>query len=203
MSPARWPSTTCSATPAATTSAPATGRCSGAAASGAAARPSTPFCPLGPALVTTDEIRNPNALRIRTVVNGETLQDWNTSDMIFDVPALISFLSGSSTLEPGTVIMTGTPHGVGSARTTAPLPAARRRGNRGDREHRLPHQPRRRRAVSRTSRCRDAVGGGRLGRAMKYPGGLDQVRQGVRGELPGAARRMRSIVSYKASMLSC
>ena len=69
------------------------------------------FCPLGPALVTTDEIRNPNALRIRTVVNGETLQDWNTSDMIFDVPALISFLSGSSTLEPGTVIMTGTPHG--------------------------------------------------------------------------------------------
>ena len=74
------------------------------------------FCPLGPALVTTDEIRNPNALRIRTVVNGETLQDWNTSDMIFDVPALISFLSGSSTLEPGTVIMTGTPHGVGSAR---------------------------------------------------------------------------------------
>ena len=75
------------------------------------------FCPLGPALVTTDEIRNPNALRIRTVINGETLQDWNTSDMIFDVPALISFLSGSTTLEPGTVIMTGTPHGVGSART--------------------------------------------------------------------------------------
>ena len=75
------------------------------------------FCPLGPALVTTDEIRNPNTLRIRTVVNGETLQDWNTSDMIFDVPALISFLSGSTTLEPGTVIMTGTPHGVGGART--------------------------------------------------------------------------------------
>ena len=58
------------------------------------------FCPLGPALVTTDEIRNPNTLRIRTVVNGETLQDWNTSDMIFDVQALISFLSGSTTLEP-------------------------------------------------------------------------------------------------------
>ena len=75
------------------------------------------FCPLGPALVTADEIPNPNALAIKTVVNGETLQDWNTSDMIFDVPALIAFLSGSSTLEPGTVIMTGTPHGVGSART--------------------------------------------------------------------------------------
>ena len=75
------------------------------------------FCPLGPALVTADEIPNPNALAIKTVVSGETLQDWNTSDMIFDVPALIAFLSGSSTLEPGTVIMTGTPHGVGSART--------------------------------------------------------------------------------------
>ena len=75
------------------------------------------FCPLGPALVTADEIPDPNALRIRTVVNGETLQDWNTSDMIFDVRELIAFLSGSSTLEPGTVIMTGTPHGVGAART--------------------------------------------------------------------------------------
>ena len=75
------------------------------------------FCPLGPALVTADEIPDPNALRIRTLVNGETLQDWNTSDMIFDVRELIAFLSGSSTLEPGTVIMTGTPHGVGAART--------------------------------------------------------------------------------------
>ena len=75
------------------------------------------FCPLGPALVTADEIPDPNALRIKTVVNGETLQDWNTNDMIFDVPELIAFLSGSSTLEPGTVIMTGTPHGVGAART--------------------------------------------------------------------------------------
>ena len=75
------------------------------------------FCPLGPALVTADEIPDPNALRIRTVVNGETLQDWNTSDMIFDVRELVAFLSGSSTLEPGTVIMTGTPHGVGAART--------------------------------------------------------------------------------------
>ena len=75
------------------------------------------FCPLGPALVTADEIPDPNALAIKTVVNGETLQDWNTNDMIFDVRELIAFLSGSSTLEPGTVIMTGTPHGVGAART--------------------------------------------------------------------------------------
>jgi len=75
------------------------------------------FCPLGPCLVTTDELPNPNTLKIRTVVSGEVMQDWNTNDMIFDVPALIEFLSGSTTLLPGTVILTGTPHGVGMART--------------------------------------------------------------------------------------
>ena len=74
------------------------------------------FCPLGPVLVTRDEIPNPNALTIRTILNGETMQDWNTNDMIFDVPTLITFLSGSKTLLPGTVILTGTPHGVGFAR---------------------------------------------------------------------------------------
>lgn len=74
------------------------------------------FCPLGPVLVTRDEIPNPNALRIRTVLNGETMQDWSTDDMIFDVPAIIEFLSASKTLLPGTVILTGTPHGVGFAR---------------------------------------------------------------------------------------
>jgi 2-keto-4-pentenoate hydratase/2-oxohepta-3-ene-1,7-dioic acid hydratase in catechol pathway len=60
---------------------------------------------------------NPNDLRLRTIVNGEVLQDCRTSDMMFDVPALIEFLSGSTTLSPGTVILTGTPHGVGMART--------------------------------------------------------------------------------------
>ncbi len=74
------------------------------------------FCPLGPCLVTPDEIPNPNALAIKTVLNGQTMQDWNTNDMIFDVPTLIEFLSGSTTLMPGTVILTGTPHGVGGAR---------------------------------------------------------------------------------------
>ncbi len=74
------------------------------------------FAPLGPVLVTRDEIPNPNALRIRTILNGETMQDWNTDDMIFDVPAIIEFLSASKTLLPGTVILTGTPHGVGFAR---------------------------------------------------------------------------------------
>ena len=74
------------------------------------------FCPLGPCLVTTDEIPDPNQLTIKTILNCETMQDWNTNDMIFYVPTLIEFLSGSTKLLPGTVILTGTPHGVGGAR---------------------------------------------------------------------------------------
>jgi len=73
------------------------------------------FCPLGPCLVTREEITDPNALRLRTLLNGQPMQDSNTSDMIFDVPCLIEFLSGSTTLVPGTVILTGTPSGVGMA----------------------------------------------------------------------------------------
>jgi 2-keto-4-pentenoate hydratase/2-oxohepta-3-ene-1,7-dioic acid hydratase in catechol pathway len=75
------------------------------------------FCPLGPVLVTADEIPDPNRLSIRTLVNKEVLQESTTADMIFDIPALIEFLSGSTTLLPGTVILTGTPPGVGMART--------------------------------------------------------------------------------------
>ncbi len=74
------------------------------------------FCPLGPCLVTADEIPDPNTLSIKTILNGQTMQDWNTNDMIFDVPTLIEFLSGSMLLLPGTIILTGTPHGVGGAR---------------------------------------------------------------------------------------
>ncbi|MFZ5496973.1 MAG: fumarylacetoacetate hydrolase family protein [Verrucomicrobiota bacterium] len=78
------------------------------------------FAPLGPRLVTTDEIPDPNALAISTTLNGERVQASSTSDMIFDVPALIEFLSGSTTLLPGTVILTGTPSGVGMARQPEP-----------------------------------------------------------------------------------
>jgi 2-keto-4-pentenoate hydratase/2-oxohepta-3-ene-1,7-dioic acid hydratase in catechol pathway len=74
------------------------------------------FAPLGPCLVLKDEIPDPAALKIKTILNGQVMQDWNTGDMIFDVPTLIAFLSGSTTLLPGTVILTGTPHGIGAAR---------------------------------------------------------------------------------------
>src|SRR5687768_1662025 len=75
------------------------------------------FCPLGPWIVTADEIPNPNALRLRTVLNGETVQDSTTADMIFDVRALIESLSSTMTIRAGAVILTGTPQGVGFART--------------------------------------------------------------------------------------
>jgi len=74
------------------------------------------FLPLGPCLVTTDEIEDPDNLAIKTTVNGDVRQDGNTNDMIHDVAALIEFLSQDTTLAAGTVILTGTPQGVGAAR---------------------------------------------------------------------------------------
>ena len=73
------------------------------------------FAPLGPCLATPASIPDPNDLRIKTILNGQVMQDWTTSDMIFPIPVLIEFLSASTTLLPGTVILTGTPHGVGMA----------------------------------------------------------------------------------------
>jgi 2-keto-4-pentenoate hydratase/2-oxohepta-3-ene-1,7-dioic acid hydratase in catechol pathway len=69
--------------------------------------------PLGPALVTTDEIPDPQTLGIRCILNGVTLQDSNTSNLIFNVPYLIWFISQMVTLSPGDVLITGTPPGVG------------------------------------------------------------------------------------------
>jgi 2-keto-4-pentenoate hydratase/2-oxohepta-3-ene-1,7-dioic acid hydratase in catechol pathway len=74
------------------------------------------FCPLGPCVVTADEISDPNNLGIRALLNDQIMQASNTSDMIFDVQTLISDLSRSLTLLPGTVILTGTPEGVGFTR---------------------------------------------------------------------------------------
>jgi 2-keto-4-pentenoate hydratase/2-oxohepta-3-ene-1,7-dioic acid hydratase in catechol pathway len=74
------------------------------------------FCPLGPWLITPDEIPDPNDLSISTTLNGQAMQSSSTANMIFDVPELIRFLSEGTTLSPGMVIMTGTPPGVGFAR---------------------------------------------------------------------------------------
>jgi 5-carboxymethyl-2-hydroxymuconate isomerase len=74
------------------------------------------FCPLGPSLVTADEIADPGALRISCRVNGEVRQDASTSDLVFGVAELLAYCSRSFTLEPGDIIATGTPGGVGAFR---------------------------------------------------------------------------------------
>jgi 2-keto-4-pentenoate hydratase/2-oxohepta-3-ene-1,7-dioic acid hydratase in catechol pathway len=70
------------------------------------------FAPLGPHLVTSDLVGDPNNLRLETRVNGEQRQDWNTNDMIFNCRQLISFASKMMTIKPGDIFFTGTPHGV-------------------------------------------------------------------------------------------
>jgi 2-keto-4-pentenoate hydratase/2-oxohepta-3-ene-1,7-dioic acid hydratase in catechol pathway len=71
------------------------------------------FCPMGPVLVTADELPDPGRLAVRSYRNGELMQDGHTSDLIFSVPYLVAFCSRAFTLEPGDVIATGTPAGVG------------------------------------------------------------------------------------------
>jgi 2-keto-4-pentenoate hydratase/2-oxohepta-3-ene-1,7-dioic acid hydratase in catechol pathway len=75
------------------------------------------FCPLGPAVVTRDEVPDPQALALRTLVNGEVVQDSSTAEMVFGVAELISFCSHSFTLLPGDVLLTGTPWGCGAFAT--------------------------------------------------------------------------------------
>jgi 2-keto-4-pentenoate hydratase/2-oxohepta-3-ene-1,7-dioic acid hydratase in catechol pathway len=74
------------------------------------------FCPLGPEIVTAEEIGDPSALTVSSYVNGERRQHASTSEMLFDIPFLIEFLTANITLEPGDVITTGTPAGVGCFR---------------------------------------------------------------------------------------
>lgn len=74
------------------------------------------FCPIGPAVVTADEIADPQALDIKCILNGQTVQHSNTKEMIFDIATLIAHLSHYMTLQPGDLIATGTPFGVGMSR---------------------------------------------------------------------------------------
>ena len=75
------------------------------------------FAPFGPAIVSADEIADPHALDIQMIINGEVLQSSNTSQLIFRIPELIEYLSSVFTLEPGDIVSTGTPSGVGFSRT--------------------------------------------------------------------------------------
>lgn len=77
------------------------------------------FCPIGPCIVTGDEVGDPNRLRIETRLNGKVVQNSSTADMIFTVQRIICDLSRSITLLPGTLILTGTPEGVGFTRQPA------------------------------------------------------------------------------------
>ena len=71
------------------------------------------FCPVGPQLVPAAEVSDPHNLRIRAIVNGEVLQDSSTANLIFGIDEIISYITQTSTLEPGDLILTGTPAGVG------------------------------------------------------------------------------------------
>jgi 2-keto-4-pentenoate hydratase/2-oxohepta-3-ene-1,7-dioic acid hydratase in catechol pathway len=75
------------------------------------------FCPIGPAIVTADEIPDPHNLTISLTIDGEVLQNSNTSGLVFQIPALIEYLSSITPLEPGDIVSTGTPPGVGLGRT--------------------------------------------------------------------------------------
>ena len=103
-----------------TTSPPAT--CRRANRSGRAPRRADTFCPWGPWITTADEVPDPEDLRLTTHVNGELRQDGHTSDLIFGPRALIEFISEAITLEPGDLILTGTPSGVGMVAGPAAVP---------------------------------------------------------------------------------
>jgi 2-keto-4-pentenoate hydratase/2-oxohepta-3-ene-1,7-dioic acid hydratase in catechol pathway len=75
------------------------------------------FTPIGPAITTADEVADPHTLNISLSINGETLQNSNTSDLIFKIPALIAYISSITPLEAGDIVSTGTPEGVGLGRT--------------------------------------------------------------------------------------
>ncbi|MEM2920876.1 MAG: fumarylacetoacetate hydrolase family protein [Candidatus Bathyarchaeia archaeon] len=75
------------------------------------------FAPMGPFLVTSDDVKNPHNLQIRLLLNGEIMQDDNTSNLFFKIPEIVAYLSAGMTVEAGDIVATGTPGGVGDSRT--------------------------------------------------------------------------------------
>ncbi len=113
------------------------------------------FCPIGPGIVPVSELGDAGDLRVVQRLNGETLQDSRTSNLIFDVRTLVAFISHALTLLPGDLIMTGTPEGRGRVPRPQDLPARRRRGGGrggGHRRAAQPRQGRRARLASRRAR---------------------------------------------------
>ncbi len=94
------------------------------------------FAPMGPWIVTADEIADPHSLDIQLEIDGEILQDSNTRELIFKIPDLIAFLSSVFTLEPGDIVSTGTPAGVGCRAQSAAFPPPGRRGDGQNPRHR-------------------------------------------------------------------
>ncbi len=84
------------------------------------------FAPMGPWIVTADEIDDPHNLDISLTLNGERMQNSNTRELIFKIPETIEFLSSVMTLEPGDIVLTGTPAGVGFGQQAAAMADARR-----------------------------------------------------------------------------
>ena len=145
------------------------------------------FSPTGPRVVPASEIPDPQALRIRCLVNGEALQDSSTAEMVFSVAELISYVSHGITLEPGDLIVTGTRAGVGFTRTPPIFLRPGDEVDRRDRGHRSPDQ-------SRSSRGRSLDGvragrevGGEGGRGGERPGGARASWPGRRERSPGAS----------------
>ena len=112
------------------------------------------FCPLGPVVVTADEIPDPQALALRTRVNGEVMQESSTAEMVFGVAELLAFCSRSFTLDPGDVVLTGTPWGCGEFMDPPRSLAARRCRRDRDRGDRHAPEPRRRRLIVAGPRAR-------------------------------------------------
>jgi 2-keto-4-pentenoate hydratase/2-oxohepta-3-ene-1,7-dioic acid hydratase in catechol pathway len=76
-----------------------------------------PFCPLGPCVVTADELTGPHSLDLRLTIDGEVMQRAKTRDLIFDIPTVLGHISAIVLLQPGDIVSTGTPHGVGLGAT--------------------------------------------------------------------------------------
>ena len=108
------------------------------------------YCPMGPAIVTADEIADPHELAIQLSINGEVLQNSNTRELVFKIPELIEYISSITPLLPGDIVSTGTPVWRGHGPHAAALAQARRNRHRHDRRPRLADQSRRCGVISRT-----------------------------------------------------